>query len=153
MSKKQQPNKTMTKQVEQSVILTETEDNDDPDVFYNNIIDQFKTVIISQHEQIDKKNKRCEVLDRAMRMQHEKTLKVLRERDDDIKDKNLKIRILEQELNHHREVEIGKIGIRANTRKTVTEMHEINTRRRDKVVSEADLDAEALEYLKQFEIS
>ena len=126
-------------------------DSDDTENYYGNIIGQFQTVIVDQYKEIDEKAHKIKVMEKAFMMKNEDNKKQFAQKNADIKDKDIKIKLLEQELEYHAEKNNTRQEHRSNTRKIVQELHDINSKRRNKIVSEAQLDAEAREYLKMFE--
>lgn len=153
LTKKQQ--QQITKVNNTAVIaktVAETDDNEeDTELFYANIIDQFKTVIIDQYHDIDEKIHKIKVMDKAMTIKNEETKRLLEEKNNRIKDNEQKIKLLEQEIKYHNDKEISRDGKRADTRRIVQELHDINVKRRAVKVSDTDIDAEAREFLKRFE--
>jgi hypothetical protein len=132
----------------QKVLETETNnsesDNEDTDAYYGNIIGQFKTVIMDQYKEIDEKSHKLKVIEKAMTIKNDETKK-------EIKDKEIKLKLLEQEMQYMKDKEISRGGNKTNARKIVQELHDINSKRRDRNISDVQLDAEAREYLKKFE--
>lgn len=150
----QQPKSQIVKLKPPSVtteISTVDSDDDETENYYANIINQFKTVIVDQTKEIDEKSHKLRVVEKAIAIKNEDFKRQINQKAAELKDKDIKIKLLEQEMQHHREKEVHRHGHRANTRKIVQELHDINSKRRDKSISEAQLDAEAREYLKMFE--
>lgn len=151
----QQPKSKIIKLKVQNALETETTetacDSDDTEVYYGNIIGQFKTVIVDQYKELDDKNHRIKVMEKAFTIKNDDNKKIINMKNTEIKDKDIKIKLLEQETQYHKDKEVNRSGNRTNTRKIVQELHEINSKRRDRNISDAQLDAEAREYLKNFE--
>lgn len=127
--------------------VTETEDTE---TFYGNLLDQMKNVIETQNNEIEQHTHKIKVVERALNINNDKMKKDVQKVDDELKDKSLEIKKMEQELNYYRNKETNKSGNRTDVRKMVQELHQMNKKKRDRSLTDTELDGEALDYLKKY---
>lgn len=142
--------KTIPKNMQKSVLASESEINEDTDEFYTNIVDQFKTIIVDQYKELDEKTHSLQVARRAIDIQYEQAKQIIETKNNEIKDKDQKITLLEQDLAYH----IGKKskidGKKANTIQLMNQMQDLKTKMRSRKIENGQLDEEALTLLKPF---
>ncbi len=142
--------KSIPKNMPKSVLVSESEIDEDTDAFYTNIVDQFKTIIIDQYKELDEKTHNLQVARRAIDIQYEQAKNIIESKNNEIKDKDQRITLLEQDLTYH----IGKKtkidGKKANTLQLMDQMQDLKTKIRNKKVENGQLDEEALALLKSF---
>lgn len=126
------------------------EDDVDTDTFYIGMIDQMKTMIEMQNEDIDQKNQKIRIVERAFELNNREKKKEIDSKMIDIRNRDTELSLLKKELEHHRAKETDRTGKRADVRKMVQDIHLINSKKREKKISDADLDKEAMEYVKKF---
>ena len=107
-------------------------------------------MIETQNNEIEQKSHDLKIVKRALDIKENEMKKDIQKADNDIKDKDIQIKKMEQELNYYRNKETNKSGKRTDVRKMVQEIHQMNKKKREKNLSDAELDAEAREYLKKY---
>jgi len=127
--------------------VTETEDTE---TFYGGLIGQMKNVIETQNNEIEQQSHKIEIVERALDINNNKMKKDIQKADTDIQERNLQIKKMDQELSYYRNKETNKTGKRADVRKIVQEIHQMNKKKREKNLTDIELDAEAIEYLKKY---
>ena len=139
-----------TKQSNQIITMTDNDDND-TETFYGNIFNQMKTVIETQNKEIEDKTHRLNVVEKAIQLRNDEMKQRLAQANDEIKKKELELRMLEQEASHYRTKESTRNEKRMDVRKLVNDIYELNIKKRERTINQAELDADAREYLKKFE--
>ena len=129
-----------------------TEEEQDTDTYYKNVIGQMKSIIVNQNDEISEKDRKTKILERAVEMKNNEAKKIIHQKDAELENERNRRIMVEEELDYHRQAEGNKSADRAETRKTVEELFSINAKRREKQISQAELDSEASEYLKKFKL-
>ena len=119
--------------------------------FYGNVMNQFKTVIQDQNNILQDKERKLQVVEKAYEMNNINLKKELEKQKKEIEDYKMKVKLLDQEVEYHRSKDTNKSSSREDARKIIKELHEINLKRRDIKITEAELDEEAKEYIKKFQ--
>jgi CII-binding regulator of phage lambda lysogenization HflD len=127
------------------------EESEDTDTFYGNIFNQMKTVIETQNAELEDKTHKLNVVEKAIQLKNDDMKKKLDKAQDEIKKRELELKMLEQEATHYRTRESTKNEKRLDVRKLVKDIHELNLKKRERTINQAQLDEEAREYLKKFE--
>lgn len=131
----------------QSVLLNE---DDDTETFYLNAMNQFKTIIIDQKNELHDKDHKLQVVERAFKIKKDEENKFVKSNEDELNEIKLKLKLAEQELEFHRGKETNKNGTKGEVRKIIRELQEIHTKKRNNLLDESLLDEEARAYLDKY---
>jgi hypothetical protein len=133
----------MSNKNRKSVLETEST-SDDTFIQYNNVIEEYKELVNEQCDEINNQQRKIIIIEKALEMKSQLDKQT-------IKEKNLQIEEMKKELDHRRGNEKNKSLGQMDVREAVRELHEIRSRKRNNALDKTELDAEATEYLKQYE--
>jgi hypothetical protein len=123
----------------------------DTETFYNNIMEQMKTIIKDQERNLISKEYKMRVIEKAIEIKSNEMKREIEKRNNEVNSVRMELEIMKQEVDYHRDRESNKSIGRDEARKTVKELYDIQTKRREIHITEAQLDDEAREYLKRYE--